>query len=171
MIAAYSTDNRSITPYVQSDQSRMAARRLGWDSFFPHPLIISRTAGCSLGLTLKPCVFLVTLSGQVLGDEADRPGQLRWLRLRAPHLKKKKLCHYDLVPHPRRNFLLYEKAFCQPRHTGPKGLQSRLHGNWPCQNTSQHTPPRSFLHRHPLGLNPLTLAACLRFCGLSIRLP
>lgn len=32
MIAAYSNDNRSNAPYVQSDQSRMAARRLGWDS-------------------------------------------------------------------------------------------------------------------------------------------
>lgn len=40
--------------------------------------------------------------------------------------------------------LLYEKAFSQPRHTGPKGLQSRLHGNWPCQNSIQHTHPRRF---------------------------
>lgn len=34
MIAAYSNDNRSNAPYVQSDQSRMAARWLGYDSFF-----------------------------------------------------------------------------------------------------------------------------------------
>jgi hypothetical protein len=41
--------------------------------------------------------------------------------------------------------LLYGKAFSQPRHTGPKGLQSRLHGNWPCQNSIQHTPPRFYI--------------------------
>lgn len=59
MIAAYSNDNRSNAPYVQSDQSRMAAARwLGWDSFPSQP---TRTA--VLGLNLDNCEILVATSG------------------------------------------------------------------------------------------------------------
>lgn len=72
--------------------------------------------------------------------QTDWPDQLSQLRLRAPHLKKNSAARILCLVRVKIS-LLYEKAFCQPRHTGPKGLQSRLHGNWPCQNTIRHTPP------------------------------
>lgn len=66
MIAAYSNDNRSNAPYVQSDQSRMAARRLGWDSSF-----LSRTDH----LTYSASSFAIAkcwLQLQILGGRSGR---------------------------------------------------------------------------------------------------